>query len=86
MLLGIHVITASVGILSSILNIFRPSKNLFRTTYLLTFGTILSGALLTILDHTLLQKTCISGLLYSAFIILSSKIAKYRFNILFFNR
>lgn len=78
MLLIAHIVFAFISILTSVSTLTKPTKNKFLLTYFLTFGATVSGIILTVLDHTVLARTCISGLFYLTFILTSLKVAKYR--------
>lgn len=79
MTLLVHIILATISTLYALYTAFSPSKNKFRITYLLTFGTIVTGAIMTIFSPQLLGQVCVTGILYLTFIIAISWIAQKRF-------
>ncbi len=78
MVLITHILLAIISIVSSLYTLFSPSQNKIRLTYLLTFGTIISGVGLVITSPQNLGQTCITGGLYLGFFIITSLISHKR--------
>lgn len=79
MILLFHITFAVLSIIFSIWLLMVPSKNKLKAVYSLSIVTILSGIFLVILNPVFLTQTCISGVIFVAFIYATTKIAKFRF-------
>ena len=82
MVLIVHILLATASAVYSTYIAIFPSKNKLRYVYLLTFGTILSGVVLTILKPVHLGKTCIEGSFYLVFMITTLMIVRKRLTVL----
>lgn len=65
-MLILHVLIAFLGLVGSILALFKPVKSLFIINYGLIAATLLSGTYLVVVTHSNILHACISGLLYLA--------------------
>ena len=70
MILVVHILLAIASILYSIFTVFNPSSTKVKNIYILTSGTLLSGAVLIVTTPASFEKFCISGLLYIGIIAL----------------
>jgi hypothetical protein len=64
MLLLIHIIIASGGLVCSGLSFINPSIFKFKLSFVLTLLTLLSGTFLVFQTHSNLQSACLSGIAY----------------------
>ena len=78
MILITHILLATTSIIYASLTLISPSKTKLNITYLLTLGTIISGALMTIVSPQLLGRVCMTGVIYLIFIIAVSLLSQKR--------
>ena len=81
MIVLIHVLIALTSIIFSSLLVIFPSKTKLRLSYLLIGLTLASGTLLVITTHVSILKTCISGLIYLAFVMSEAAVAWRRLEV-----
>ena len=74
MILITHISLAIISTIFVLYTAIFPSKTKLNITYLLAFGTIVSGAILSILNPSNLGRSCVIGGLYLGFIIGITKI------------
>lgn len=70
MLLVIHVVSALASISVTSLSIFKPTKNTSLIGYLFVATTLISGTGLILGQPVFLKKTCLSGVVYIAIILI----------------
>lgn len=68
MILITHIVIALAGIVMSTVAYIKPSKAKVTASYGLIGGTILSGTMLVIAAQSAILKSCITGLVYLAFV------------------
>ena len=76
MFLVTHIAFALISIVFVSYTTLSPSKNKLRITYLLTFGTLASGIIMTVSSPQHFGQTCLTGALYLGFIITTSLVAR----------
>ncbi len=78
MLLLIHILVASSGVVLSSWALISPTRRKFRLTYAAVALTIISGALLIVSRSAHILSTCISGLTYIAVVSVLLAAARWR--------
>lgn len=78
MLLLIHVSLALGAIALSIMAQFVPSNRKLKTSYGLATGTLTSGALLIVLHHADVLRTCLTGIMFFGAVSLLNELARRR--------
>lgn len=78
MLTGIHVIVALLSLGAATANQFRPAKSLLRISYGLAVGTLASGALLILLSHASVIRTCVTGVVFLGVVSLLNESARLK--------
>lgn len=69
MLTLIHVVLALSALSLSVIANFTPSANKLKASYGLAVGTLTSGALLIVVNHASVLRTCATGIVF--FVIVS---------------
>lgn len=77
LLLG-HIIVAVSGLLIATLGVASPSRGKLSTTYGLLGATLASGTVLVIVSGSPLVSACLSGIIYSAIVLVLTFIANRR--------
>lgn len=60
----LHIAIALTSLILSVIGVMRPSQRLVRINYGLIVGTVVSGALLAVIDQKQLLHVCMSGFTY----------------------
>jgi len=81
MILVTHITLAIISTLYASYVAILPSKTKLHITYLLTFGTILSGVVITFTSPLNLGQTCIKGIVYLVFMGMASTIVRKRLSV-----
>jgi Ca2+/Na+ antiporter len=74
-MLILHIVVALLGIVASTALYVRPLRNLYRATFYLLAGTLTTGTILVLTNPVHIMKTCLIGLLYTAFVAFSLYVA-----------
>lgn len=78
MLILTHVTIALLGLLQATYGLIVPSRGKLRATYALTAATFASGTYLVWHLHEPILQSCLSGLMYLAFIVAATAAAHHR--------
>ncbi|MGB4758982.1 MAG: hypothetical protein WBP26_02905 [Candidatus Saccharimonadales bacterium] len=76
-----HIAIALLGIVFATAAYIKPSKTKVTASYSLIGGTIASGTVLVIASHSAILKSCVSGLVYLAFVGALAILAQYKLNL-----
>lgn len=76
MILVIHITFALVSLFYSTYVAFAPSSQKLKFSYAFIFGTFMSGVLLSLEQGVNIAQVCISGLVYTGFVLASILLAK----------
>ena len=78
MILVTHIAFAFISLVFVSYTALFPSKTRLHATYFLALSTILSGLVLLLVNPSRLGQVCVSGIVYLAFMIPVSMIARKR--------
>jgi len=80
MILITHIIIAIASIFYSTYLFMSPSKAKFNVSYSLVGMTLVSGSFLVFLQPSHMAQACVSGLTYTAFVLVAIVAAKKKFS------
>lgn len=80
MILVFHVVVASMSMLVTLLTVYAPTQIKLYMAFVLTLSTLLSGALLLVMESVSIARACISGGMYFVLMISLIVIARKRFD------
>lgn len=78
MILIIHILIALSSIAYASYMFFAPSRSKFVVSYSLVGMTLVSGSFLVLLQPAHMAQACVSGLAYTAFVLVAIVAAKRR--------
>lgn len=78
MILIIHILIALSSIAYASYMFFAPSRSKFVVSYSLVGMTLVSGSFLVLLQPAHMAQACVSGLAYTAFVLVAIVVAKRR--------
>ncbi len=78
MILALHILIALSSVAYASYMFFAPSKSKFVVSYSLVGMTLTSGSFLVLLQPAHMAQACVSGLAYTAFVLIAIVAAKRR--------
>lgn len=77
MLILIHIVLALSSLGLATYNLIRPTLGRLKTSYGLAGATLGSGALLVVINHASVLRTCMTGLVFFASVTALNSVSSY---------